>query len=252
MNKFLLNISIVSVLLVSIVAITILIQSDKQSRIYDPLSQPLSVSLTIKLPGQLAKLIPSRLVTNYHLWANFDPVTPQLVNHLYSRYAFHVASSKPVARLIRSAIARNLYPSIPKQAIFRYLKEGNFDANGIVTKSTLPYLNFSLFGYHSRRPFRNSRVLYIARILIAKGANIDAVDINSGRSPLHEAILMNHPEVVSFLLKNSANPHVKVSQPKSKFHGMDALQFAIFMQEAARGENYYTIIKTLNSHLLRR
>ncbi|VAW79201.1 hypothetical protein MNBD_GAMMA12-422 [hydrothermal vent metagenome] len=252
MNNFLLKISLFSLLLVSSVIISILILSNKKSRIYDPMRQPLSVSLTIKLPGKLAKLIPSKLVTNYHRWANFDPVTPQLINQLYSRYAFHVASSKPVARLIRSAIARNLYPSIPKQAIFRYLKDGKFNANGIVSQSTLPYLNFSLFGYHSRRPFQNSRVLYIAKILIAKGANVNAVDINSGRSPLHEAVLMNHPEVVKFLLKNKADPHLKVSQAKSKFHGMDALQFAIFMQEAARGENYNTIIKILNGHLLRK
>jgi len=248
MNKSLLKLSIIGLIIVSSYFVVLLLDTSDNS---NPGKQSAINTISITRPEQISKIIPWHIFTDYHRWAAFDPITPSLINRFYSRYAFHVASSKPLGRLIRSAIARNLYPSIPKPVIFRYLKSGQYNANGIIAKSTLPYLNFSLFGYHSRRPLQNNRVLHVAKILIANGANVNGVDVSSGRNPLHEAILMNHHEVVKFLLRHKANPQMKVNQPKSKFHGMNSLQFAIFMEEAARGENYSEIIKTLTLHLLK-
>ncbi len=219
-----------------------------------PLTNNQFPHLYIKTSGdkRLYKLLPIRLFVDYRYWSIFDPVTPPLINGLYDRYSFYVASKKPLERLIRSVIARNLYPSISKPVIFRYLEIGQYDANGIVANSTLPYLNFSLFGYSRRRPLQNTRVLEVARILVSKGADINGIDVNSGRTPLHEAILMNNIEVVKFLLKHRADPYLRVNQPKSKFHGMNSLQFSIFMEEAAPGESYTEIITTLTRHLLNR
>jgi len=201
---------------------------------------------------QLPGLLPFDYLLAYRKWGGFDPLYPQLATAIYNSYTFTVASSKPIDKLIRSAIAQNLYPKIPKSVIFYYLKIGRYDINGKITNSSLPYFNFSLFGYQPRRPQQNNRVLHVAKILLGRGANINSVDHNSGRSSLHEAILMNHSEVVSFLLRNKADASLKVHQPKSKFHGMDALQFAEFMEKAAPGENYAKIIKTLTLHKLKK
>lgn len=248
MNKPLLKISVLSLIVIGGFFLAILLRPTSKPKHPSDKPQPTN---SITQADQLTKLLPVYLFADYHLWARFDPITPSLTNRLYNRYAFHVASSKPVGRLIRSVIAYNLYPSIPKPVIFHYLKSGKYNANGIIARSTLPYLNFSLFGYRARRPLQNNRVLHVAKILIAKGANVNAVDTNSGRSPLHEAILMNHHEVVEFLLKHNADPQIKVNQPKSKFHGMNSLQFVLFMEQAAPGESYSEIIKTLTLHLLK-
>lgn len=200
---------------------------------------------------QLEKLLPFNYLFGYRHWAKFEPLFPSLSTAVYNRYTFTVASSKPVGKLIRSAIARNLYPSIPKQVIYSYLKIGQFDRNGILKNSSLPYLNFSLFGYQDKHALQNNRVLHVAKILIKRGANIDGVDNRSGRSSLHEAILMNHSEVISFLLRHKANADLRVNSPTSKFHKMNALEIAQFMEKASPGENYAEIIKTLTLHKLR-
>lgn len=214
-------------------------------------TQPVKWSIT--RTEQLPKLIPRALIIDYKSWAAFDPVTPSLINIIYNRYAYHLASAKPLGNLINAAIRRKLYPNIPTAVIFRYLKTARYDSNGHLPNSTLPYLNFSLFGY-GQPPFnssRDNRALHVAKILIARGANVNAIDANSGRSPLHEAVLMNQHEVVKFLLKHKADPMLKVIRPKSKFHGMNALEFALFMQKAAQGESYTEIIKILTFHMSR-
>jgi len=216
-----------------------------------PDANPTTVKLTITRAEQLPKLIPGAVISDYKSWAAFDPVTPSLINIIYNRYAYHLASSKPLGNLINAAIRRKLYPNIPTAVIFRYLKSARYDSNGQLPNSTLPYLNFTLFGY-GQPPFnssRDNRALHVAKILIKRGANVNAIDANSGRSPLHEAVLMNQHEVVKFLLKHKADPMLKVKRPKSKFHGMNALEFALFMQKAAQGENYGDIISTLISYM---
>jgi len=207
--------------------------------------------VVITHPEQLKKLLPEYLFTHYRHWALFDPVSQLLITRFFNRYAFHVASSKPIGQLIIAAIKRKMYPSIPTHVIFTYLKTGRFDVNGQMNNSSLPYLNLSLFGYGGKNSASSNRSLHVAQILIRKGANINGVDSNNGRSPLHEAVFMNQHEVVKFLLRHKADPHFKIHKPQNTFHGLNALDLALYMEKAAPGDRYGRIIKTLTLHMLK-
>lgn len=48
------------------------------------------------------------------------------------------------------------------------------------------------------------------KVILTRGANINYVNKKEGKTPLHIAIEQRlSPEIIKFLLKNGANPHIE-------------------------------------------
>jgi len=56
-----------------------------------------------------------------------------------------------------------------------------------------------------------------------------------GFTPLHDAVLYNHPELVAFLLKNGADPALPADDPSDQFSGMTPLDLADFLMDRRLG-----------------
>lgn len=66
-----------------------------------------------------------------------------------------------------------------------------------------PLITYVL-NYHSFNQYRPSRSLEMARVLVDRGVDVNERS-SAGHTPLHNAILANEPEVVSFLVLNGAS-----------------------------------------------
>lgn len=177
----------------------------------------------------------------------------------YLTWSYQKLASVPLEKVIIEVITDRNFKFIPAFVAKRYLDWASIDVNGTLDRSPTPYLNFSLFGYRKvegsktttenrKKRLNNIKVLDIAQLLIDKGANVDSIDPKTGWAPLHEAILLNQPEVARFLIKNAANPKVKIAMPSSKYHGLDALGFARRMAEETENEDYTEIIKLISAY----
>jgi len=157
-------------------------------------------------------------------------------------------SDKPVAKIIRAAVKTEGLPDIDRWKAKLYLRYSDYNANATVQGSSIPLFNFCLFGYSKSKPENNDRIFEIAQLLLTKGADVNSLDSKSGRTALHEAIFFNQPKVVQFLIKNNANPNIKVDQPKSVFHGKDALDFASTIDKMDNNIDYSKIIKLMQHY----
>ncbi len=175
----------------------------------------------------------------------------------YLAWSYHKLSSVPLEKVILEVVTDRNFRFIPAFVARRYLDWVSIDANGTLDRSPTPYLNFSLFGYRKiegnrntaenrKKRLYNDKVLAVAQLLIDRGANVDSIDPKTGWAPLHEAILLNQPEVARFLIRNSADPRIKINMPSSKYHGLDALGFARRMAEETENEDYTEIIKLIS------
>ena len=170
----------------------------------------------------------------------------------FTFYMWRSLSNAPLNRVIVAAIDKDpteKVPAwIPRGFAFWYLEKAGYSADIRVKGSSVPLLNFSLFAYSKRIPKNNQRVLKVAQLLINRGADINARDVKSGRTALHEAIMFNQHGLVGFLMRNKANPNIKVFQVQSKFHGTNAPEFARLIQKIDKNIDYSKIISMVEKY----
>jgi len=94
--------------------------------------------------------------------------------------------------------------------------------------------------------FDTDKVLEKADYLLNNG-----IDINShssfGVTPLHTAIMMNEPEVVSYLLERCADPGVPTSFGHDPTGQVNAIEFAFFMEKEKPHMDFSRIFELLES-----
>jgi hypothetical protein len=164
-------------------------------------------------------------------------------------YYYNKLSNLPFETIIRAKVKKHGEEQVTNWLADKYLKYGSFNAKGTVKGSPIPYFNYSLFMYQPRYHTQNQRVFYVAQLLLDQGADINAVDSKTGSTALHEAIQQTHPEVIEFLIKNNADPTIKINRPGKPWHGMDCSQYARYWAEALKGKVDYTqIIATIDKY----
>jgi len=178
-----------------------------------------------------------------------DSRLPLFYNTVFYHY-WHNLANQSLGKLIRAAVDKEGLRDVDHWAAKWYLRLGSYNSNATVRHSTLPLFNYCLFGYNKSKPENNQRVFEIATLLLGKGANINSLDIKSGRTALHEAIFFNQEQVVTFLINNRADPLVKVNQPKSVFHGHTALAFAKKIDKMDNNIDYSAVVKLVEKHQL--
>ena len=164
----------------------------------------------------------------------------------YSQWRY--LASQPIDKLILTAVHPEGFTPIKRNDALRYLQKGDFNINESVPDSSIPLINFCLYGYSTIKTDNNKRIFQVAQLLINRGANINAIDGKTGRTPLHEAIFFNQIELVKFLIKNKANPMIKVNYPKSVFHGSNALEFAKKIDKMDKNIDYSPVIKVVEAY----
>lgn len=95
------------------------------------------------------------------------------------------------------------------------------------------------------------KVIKYVSFFLDKGFDINSIGID-GLTALHVAILFNHPDEVSFLLKKSADKSIKVGyshihgkNEKTNSYGMTPLELATYLSEND-GQDRSRIIRMLN------
>ena len=98
---------------------------------------------------------------------------------------------------------------------------------------------------------QRDKVIKYVSFFIEKGFDINSVGID-GSTALQVAILFNHPDEVSFLLKKGADRSIRVGysrihgkNEKTNFYGMTPLELATYLSKKD-GQDRSRIIKMLN------
>jgi len=95
-------------------------------------------------------------------------------------------------------------------------------------------LQFTLNGYDSKNS-NNEQILKVSDMLLSRGVNIDQRN-RSGFTALHEQIVLNQPDLISFLLKRGASTSLRagVGREGSK-KNLAPLDLAKWLQSNSRG-----------------
>ena len=108
-------------------------------------------------------------------------------------------------------------------------------------------LQFTLNGYN-RKNSNNEKILKVSDMLLSRGVNIDQKN-RSGFTALHEQVVLNQPDLISFLLKRGANTgmRVEVGKEGSK-RNLTPLDLAKWLQSNSRGDkNWKQVILLLEN-----
>ncbi|WP_199930445.1 hypothetical protein [Sedimenticola thiotaurini] len=83
------------------------------------------------------------------------------------------------------------------------------------------------YDHHPRLP--NQVIVAVMQTAIDAGCNLNEPNA-VGLSPLNAAILLNHPRLVRLLLRNGANPRLKIESPKEFIDGKDSFGLYEFLK----------------------
>ena len=97
-------------------------------------------------------------------------------------------------------------------------------------------LQFTLNGYDSKNS-NNEQILKVSDMLLSRGVNIDQRN-RSGFTALHEQVVLNQPDLISFLLKRGASTGMRaeVGREGAK-KNLTPLDLARWLQGNSRGVN---------------
>lgn len=125
---------------------------------------------------------------------------------------------------------------------FRYLQ--HTDRIHQVTSDPKTTLGFVLSG-HGEAFTDKARVEELAKLLTGRGLDIDERDV-SGMSPLHDAVLINRPDSVRFILELGASTSVRSRRPGgSPADDKTPLELALWLQENADSRGDMSRVVTL-------
>ncbi len=95
-------------------------------------------------------------------------------------------------------------------------------------------LQFTLNGYGSKNA-SNEKILEVSDMLLSRGMNIDQRN-RSGFTALHEQVILNQPDLISFLLKRGANTSIRVDVGREgSKNNLTPLELAKWLQSNSRG-----------------
>ena len=164
-------------------------------------------------------------------------------------YYQHKINQHPFEHVILAKVKKRGHAGISNWLADTYLKYGRYNPKGYDSGGAIPYFNFSLYLYRPRYQTQNQRVFDIAKLLLDKGADINAVDKKNGSTALHGAIQQTLPEVVDFLIKNNVDPTRPILAPGKPWHGMDASKYAKYYVEALKGDAAHGVIVKISAQV---
>lgn len=123
------------------------------------------------------------------------------------------------------AITTDAIPGIPRSLAKAYLFASDYDPNAITTYG-MPAFNFIVAGYGSEGT-HNEAILQLSQQFIDKGADINRPW--GGFTPLQAAVLANEPVLVRHLLKNNADPKIRLKHPGKPSDNMTTPEFAEYL-----------------------
>jgi len=108
----------------------------------------------------------------------------------------------------------------------------------------LPHLSWltASYGDHDLSP---KNVLRAMQLVLDSGCNINEKQ-GDGFSPLHEAIILRHPNLVSFLITNGADIKNPVNRPGKEIDQAGSLELAKLLLEKTGDDSYQEIITLLS------
>ena len=167
---------------------------------------------------------------------------PLLLVAVYCGVAWYVMS-KDIAVPILAIVTKDSYPGIPPILARAYLFASDYDPNARI-RLGMPALNFIVNGYGLGDSWQKGAILKLSQGFINKGA-----DINKrwdGFTPLQAAVLANEPIMVQLLLKNGADPILRLISPGKPYDNMTALELAEYFasQKKRDMERVIEILKT--------
>ena len=180
----------------------------------NPIREHLDESNKYRLPGLRKNLV--RLIALL--------VIPFII---YGASVVFYFSKAPIEDLVlRSSYSEYLVeaipiPTLPPSLCRFYIR--NFSDFDIHEKyNRFPLLHWALLGYVNGDPDQRQHMLNLSEFLIAKGADLNALD-ELGRTCLHLAVRFNSTEMVRFLLKHGADVNVLAG---SKLKNLTSLAYA--------------------------
>ncbi len=124
------------------------------------------------------------------------------------------------------AITTDAIPGIPSGIARIYLYLSDYDPNAS-TSYGMPAFNFIAAGYGSGDSRRKETVLELSRKFIEKGAQVN--QSWNGFTPLQAAVLANQPVLVEHLLRNGADPDIRLKRPGKASDKLTAAEFAKYL-----------------------
>lgn len=93
-------------------------------------------------------------------------------------------------------------------------KDGCYLSDGKTELGSTIGLMVEAYDHHLKLP--NQSIIAVMQTAINEGCNINEPNA-AGLSPLNAAIVLNHSELVNLLLKNGANPRIKIVSAKKNY-----------------------------------
>ncbi|MDD5333463.1 MAG: hypothetical protein PHS32_06930 [Rhodoferax sp.] len=140
------------------------------------------------------------------------------------------------------AITTDAIPGIPASIAQMYLYLSDFDPNAS-THYGMPALNFIVAGYGSGDSKQNKIILELSRKFIEKGAQVN--QSWNGFTPLQGAVLANEPVLVEHLLRNGADPDIRLKHPGKASDNLTALEFAKYLA-GRKKQDMGSVLEVLN------
>lgn len=109
----------------------------------------------------------------------------------------------------------------------------------------MPHLSW-LMALYGEPDFNNEHILTAMQLMIDNGCDIDDHQ-HAGMSPLHEAILLKHDEVIRFLLLNGADKNNLINRPGRKSDQLNSIEFAHLLYETTGINAYLAIVDLLEN-----
>lgn len=129
------------------------------------------------------------------------------------------------------AFTTDAYPRIPSPVAGAFLRFAPYDPNGTMWTGQ-PLFRAACAGY-GLVGTKRANSLSTIRILAAKGAEVNAPE--DGYTALHHAVLSfpsdKDPGLVRTLLELGADPALRIVDPKRRWNGLNAVEFAIVLDE---------------------
>jgi hypothetical protein len=167
----------------------------------------------------------------------------------YFSLACYSLSKSDIEELIAYCLypENNHYPPGLPQFYMLHFRGSENDLELLKSHSGLGFI------LNSASESRDKIIKYVA-FFLEKGFDINSVGFD-GFTALHGAILFNHPDDVSFLLKRGADKSVRVGysrvygkNEKTNLYGMPPLELATYLSEND-GQDRNQIIRMLTKHI---
>lgn len=129
------------------------------------------------------------------------------------------------------AITTDAIPGIPAGIAQIYLYLSDYDPNAS-TRYGMPALNFIAAGYGSGDSRQKEITLELSRRFIEKGAQVN--QSWNGFTPLQAAVLANEPVLVEHLLRNGADPNIRLKLPGKASDNLTTAEFAKYLASLKR------------------